>query len=105
MKNYKVMFSPSFVKMFKDELNTCISYSSTYARQIEKKVYEAINLLKIFPYATPSIKFRGDPETYRKFVIKKRFLIIFQIFDDIIQLQYFIDGRQNPTNYLKLYKK
>lgn len=58
VKNYKVMFSPSFIKMLEDELNKCMSYISTYARQIEKKVYEAINLLKIFPYATPSINFR-----------------------------------------------
>lgn len=99
------MVSPSFIRMLEDELNKYMSYSSTYARQIEKKVYEAINLLKIFPYATSRIKFRGDPETYRKFVIKKRFLIVFQVFDGIIQLQYFIDGRQAPKNYLKIYKK
>ncbi|MBR5227773.1 MAG: hypothetical protein IKV94_03955 [Clostridia bacterium] len=105
MKSYKVIFSPSFIKMFEDELNNYISYSSAYTRKIEKKVYEAINLLKIFPYATPTIKFRGDPQVYRKFIVKKKFLIVFKVLDDTIHLDYFIDGRQAPKNYLKIYKK
>ena len=105
MKNYNVSFSPSFINMFKDVLIKCIDFNYIYALKIEKRVYKDIALLKIFPYATPTIKFRGDPEIYRKFIVAKRFLIIFQIFDDTIQLQYFIDGRQNPKNYFKLYKK
>lgn len=103
MKRYKVIFSPSFTKIFKDVLNQYLNYSSTYSHKVQKQVYEAINLLQIFPYATPTIKFRGDPEIYRKFVIKKRFLIIFKIVDSTIHLDYFIDGRKSPKNYFKIY--
>ena len=103
MKSYNVIFSPSFIEMLEDELSHYITYSSTYASKVEKRVYEAIELLKIFPYATPTIKFRGDLEIYRKFIVYERFLLVFKVLDDTIHLDYFIDGRRIPRNYFKLF--
>ena len=104
MNKYKILFTQTFKDMFKYQFDKYISYSPSYALKIEKRLYEAISVLELFPYATPSVKFRGKPETYRKFIIKKRFLIIFKILDSIIYLLYFIDGRQSPKNYSKIYK-
>ena len=104
MKKYKIIFSPTFVKMVEKELKYYISYSYSYAIKLEKKIYEAINFIKLFPYATSTIKFRGDPEIYRKFVIMHRFIIVFKTLDTTIHIDYFIDGRQSPKNYFKLYK-
>ena len=105
MKNYKIIFSPSFIKMLEDELKNYITYSLTYSRKIENKVYEAISILKIFPYSTPIIKFKSEQEIYRKFIVKKRFLIVFKVLNDTIHLDYFIDGRQSTKNYFKFNKK
>lgn len=104
MKSYNVIFSPYFIQMLKEELIHYTTYSSSYAHKIEKRVYEAINILKIFPYATPIIKFRGEPEIYKKFIIMKRFLIIFKVFDNTIHLDYFIDARQSYDEYFKSLK-
>lgn len=104
MKHYKVILSPTFIQMLKYELKYCARINTSYARKIENKVFDAIRILKIFPYATPIIKLRGDPETYRKYVVKKKFIIIFQIYTDSVQLEYFIDARQSLKNYFKLFK-
>ena len=104
MNKYKILFTQTFKDMFKYQFDKYKSYSPTYALNIKKKLNEAISALEIFPYATPSVKFRGKSETYRKFIIKKIFLIVFKVVDDTIYLLYFIDGRQAPKNYFKIYK-
>ena len=105
MNKYKVILSPTFRKMFKEHLNKYKYYSDVYCNNIEKKLYNAINLLKLFPYSLPIIKYKGIPQIYRKYIIKNRFLIIFKIVNNNVYLLYFIDGRQNPKKYFNLLKK
>lgn len=103
MNKYKILFTQTFKDMFKYQLDKYNSYSPTYALKIEKKLHEAISILELFPYATPSVKFKGKSETYKKFIIKKRFLIVFRIVDNTIYLLYFIDGRRATKNFFKIY--
>lgn len=105
MKKYNIIFTSTFTEMFNSVSIQYTHYSSTYSDNIEKKLYKAIHLLKTFPYSAPLIKYKGIPQIYRKSIIKNRFFIIFKIINDEIYLLYFIDGRQNPQNYLKLLKK
>ena len=105
MKDYKIIFAPSFNKMLKNNLEQCKKYSLIYADKIERKVYESIKLLKRFLYATPTLRIRGKPGNYKKIIIKHRFLIVFQIDNTNINLLYFIDGRQSPKNYFNNNRK
>lgn len=98
MNRYNVILAPSFTKMVKYELNR---YGVIYASKIEKGIYDAVILLKLFPFASQTIKFKGKPGTYRKITIIKRFLIVFRITNNDVHLLYFIDGRQSPKNYFK----
>lgn len=104
MNKYKILFTQTFKDMFKYQFDKYKSYSPTYAYNIKKKLNEAISALEIFPYTTPSVKSKEKSITYRKLIIKKRFLIIFKISQNTIYLLYFIDGRQSPKNYFKIYK-
>ena len=102
MKNYNVIFSPSFIQMLENELRNCITFSSSYAKKTEKVVFESIKLLQQFPFIASIIKFPNLKGNYRKFIIQKRYLIIFRIFNSSIHLDYFIDGRQAQENYFKI---
>ena len=104
MNKYKILFTQTFKDMFKYQFNQYYSYSPTYALNIKKKLFQAISTLETFPHATPSVKFKRKQETYRKIVIKKRFLIIYKILDNTIYLLYFTDGRQDSKNYFKIHK-
>lgn len=101
MKNYNVVFTQTFKDMVNKELNNYVFYSPAYATKIRRSLYNTLEFLKIFPYATSTIKFRGNPQVYRKFVIQKRFLIVFKLSHNTIYLSYFIDGRKSPKNYLR----
>lgn len=87
--------------MLERTLNNCKHFSPTYALKIEHSLHDALNFLKLFPYATSTIKLKGKPKIYRKFVIQKRFLIVFKLIQNTIYLSYFIDGRRSLKNYLK----
>lgn len=99
MPKYKIIFSPEFIKMFKDNLYLYKSYSSTYSNKIKKKIRRAINLIELFPYATPSVRVRGITDIYRRFIINKKFILIFKITDDTVYFLYFFDARQNFKKY------
>lgn len=102
VKNYNVIFLPSFSKMFENTLNNCRHFSPTYALKIEHSLHDALYFLKLFPYATSTIKLKGNPKIYRKFVVQKRFLIVFKLTQNTIYLSYFIDGRQVPKKLFKI---
>lgn len=72
MKNYNVIFLPSFSKMFENTLNNCKKFSPTYAIKIRKSLYNTLEFLKIFPYATFTIKFRGNPQGVQKICYSKK---------------------------------
>lgn len=74
VKIYNVIFLSSFSKMFETILNNYKNFSLKYAMKIEQSLYRTLEFLKMFPYATSTIKFRGNSHVYRKFVIQKRFL-------------------------------
>lgn len=101
MKNYNIKFTKTFNRTLKNNLKRCKKYSLSYADKIERKVFESIKLLQIFPYANPTLNIRGKPEKYKKIIIKHRFLIVFQINNEDINLLYFIDGRQSYRNFFK----
>lgn len=101
MIKYKLVFTLSFKNMLKDELIRCKNFNPTYALKIEKIVYNSISLLRVFPYASQLFKIQGKAQIYRKIIINKKFLIIFKIYNNIIYLLYFVDGR---TSYIKLLK-
>ncbi len=105
MKSYNVLFTQAFKDMFKYQIDKYTVYSPSFASKIEKSLYNMVQFIKIFPYATSTIKLRGKTEVYRKFVILKKFLVVFKLVNKTIYLSYFLDGRMSPNNYFKNYNK
>lgn len=101
MIKYKIIFTSSFKNMLKDELIKCKTFNSTYALKIEKIIYNSINLLRIFPFASQLFKIKGISQVYRKVIINKRFLIIFKIYNNTIYLLYFVDGKKPYSKYIQ----
>jgi len=103
LKEYKDILVKSFLSMLRYLLHRGKYYSVNYINKIVKEIYQAISMLKIFPYATPSIKFKNKPGEYRKYVINNRFLIIFKIEQNNVYLLYFVDARMQYENYFKIH--
>lgn len=101
MKNYNIKFTNTFNTMLRNNLKRCRKYSLTYTHKIERKGHESIKLLQIFPYANPTLRISGKPGKCKKIIIKHRFLIVFQINNEDINLLYFIDGRQSYKNFFE----
>ena len=102
MNKYKVLLASSFNTMLKYTLYKNKYYSIAYTNKVVDKIYQAITVIKTFPYATPSVKFKYKVGEYRKYIVSNRFLIIFKIESDNIYLLYFIDGRKSLNNYFKI---
>ena len=78
-------------------------YTINYINKVLIKIANAIAMLKIFPYITPSVKFKDKLGEYRKYVINNRFLIIFKIEQNNVYLLYFVDARMRYENYFKIH--
>ena len=95
---YTVEISSSFDIMLYKNLFTYTLYSDSYANLIHAKVYYFFELLKIFPYSFPEF-YQNDTNTnLRKYVIDKKFLIVYEIENNIIKILYFVDGRRSYDN-------
>ena len=74
-------------------------YTINYINKVLIKIANAIDILQIFPYATPSVKFKDKLGEYRKYVINNRL----KIERKDIYLLYFIDARMRYENYFKIH--
>lgn len=96
--NYSVEISNSFEVMLHNNLFKFTLYSTSYTNLIHAKVYYFFELLNIFPHAFPEF-YLDDTNTHlRKYIIDRRFLIVYEILDNKIRILYFVDGRRSYEN-------
>lgn len=103
MGKYNIIISKQFYIMLEYNMLKSNYYTINYINKVLIKIDNAIAMLKIFPYATPSVKFKDKRGEYRKYVINNRFLIIFKIEQNNVYLLYFIDARMQYENYFKIH--
>ena len=97
---YSVDISASFNVMLFKNLHTYTLHSNSYATTIHTKVYYFFGILKIFPYSFPKFYLDNTNTNLRKYVIDKRFLVVYEIIDEVVKILYFVDGRRSYENML-----
>ena len=95
-KLYKVKISEEAQR----ELGNIVSYvalnSIQAARVLKKDLVAEISSLKLFPERTPFLEGEFIPfNKYHKLVVRKNYLVIYQIKDDTVWVDYVIDCRQD----------
>ena len=97
---YSVKISNSFNIMLYKNLFKYTFYSTSYANLIHAKVYYFFDLLKTFPFSFPEFYLTDTNTHLRKYVIDRRFLIVYEITNNTIEILYFVDGRRSYENLL-----
>ena len=97
---YSVKISNSFNVMLYKNLFKYTFYSTSYVNLIHAKVYYFFELLKTFPFSFPKFYLNETNTHLRKYVIDKRFLIVYEVTDNIVEILYFVDGRRSAENIL-----
>ena len=97
MKKYNVVVSPDFKIMLDEILNMYLQCSPLYVRKILKEINLAFEILEKFPYLMQTFPSNNN---LRRYVIHKRFSILYRIDNNEIDILYFIDNRMQNGNYL-----
>ena len=100
MNNCNVIASAEFSTMVDSNLQHIKFLSPSYVESISVMISYFIILLEKFPYIFPTFVLPTYPTPLRKVAIAKRYLLLYQITNNTIELLYFVDGRCSPENYL-----
>lgn len=93
---YKIYISERASQQIKEHL-IYISNVSKKAASKQKTVFkESINKIEDNPKGYPFFESKYIPANkYHKYIVSKRYIIIYQIKDDVVYIDYVIDTRQN----------
>jgi plasmid stabilization system protein ParE len=96
MQRYRVEVSDRAKNMLGVHVKFLAQKNPTAARDIKDKIVTAIRSLSNMPERCPF--FDGDfvpRNKYHKMVVDSRYLLLFQIKDSVVFVDYVIDGRQD----------
>ena len=99
---YNVMILSTAHKDIGDIYNFCNNISINYALKVRSKIRQAIQSLKYFTFINPLYGVL-DNQIFRKYIVDKRYLIIFSVIAQTIVVFHIIDGRKN-INLTDLFK-
>lgn len=71
-----------------------IRYGTKYAEKIRNEIKRQIYLLQNFPFSKPTY-FVSKEVIFKKKIVNKRYLVIFSVVKDSINIYYVYDGRRN----------
>jgi plasmid stabilization system protein ParE len=95
-KHYRVIISEWAGEMFVQHARFLAQVSVQAADKFRMNIVEAARSLQVFPERGSWL---ADPllpaNKYRKLLVDKRYLLIYQIKDDTIYIDYLVDCRQN----------
>lgn len=74
--------------------------SESYINLIHAKVFYFLDIAVYFPYSYSIFDSPIETLSIRKIVIDRRFLVLYEIVDNTIEVLYFIDGRRSPDNMI-----
>ena len=100
MNDYKVLISTEFDTMVDNNLSYIKVLSNSYVRSISIQISYFILLLEKFPFAFPRFTLPNDISRLRKITINKRYYLIYQVTDNIVEILYFADGRRSTERLL-----
>ena len=95
-KQYKVVISEKATDMLIQHLHFLAEVSLEAAEKLRAEIIVAVNSLESLPERNLIF---SDPllpaHKYRKMIISKRYLLIYQIKDDAVNIDYILDCRQD----------
>ena len=95
-KLYKVKISEEAQRGLGNIVSYVALNSIQAARVLKKDLVAEISSLKLFPERTPFLEGVFIPfNKYHKLVVRKNYLVIYQIKDDTVWVDYVIDCRQD----------
>ena len=96
MKQYKVEVSDRTKTMLGAHAKFLAQKSPSAARDMKDKVLKAIRSLSNMPERCPFLDSEFMPRNkYHKMIVDNRYLILYQIKDSTVFVDYIIDGRQD----------
>lgn len=95
MNKYKLKLTAEFFEMFYTTLAPFKNLSFSYINLIHAKVYHSLDIAIYFPYSFSSFNSPKETLSIRKIAIDKRFLVLYEVVDNAIEVLYFVDGRRS----------
>jgi plasmid stabilization system protein ParE len=102
MRNYKVLVSPKAREMLDEHIDFLAQVNKASARNKKNEIMKALRSLSDMPARFPL--FESDyikSGKYHKMYIEKWYLVLYQIIDDTVYVEYIIDCRENYSWLLR----
>lgn len=96
-KQYKVLVSPVFNSMLEQHVAFLASQDIAAARRLYKKMIQAVKALNTFPERYPVFEQHNLSFHFRKMFVPNWYLVIYEISNDTVKIQYMIDCRQENS--------
>lgn len=95
-KKYKVVISDRTREMLGKHIGFLAKSNKTHAREKKNSLIKAIKSLDVFPERYPFFNESYIPANkYHKMFVANYYLILYQIQDDIVYVDYIVDCRSN----------
>jgi hypothetical protein len=97
-KKYKVIISNEATEMVNSYIVFLEQLNKNASEKLLIEIINAIESLEILPKRNPWFNEKLIPTfTYRKMLINKRYLIIYEVTEDTVYVDYIIDCKQDYT--------
>lgn len=96
MKQYDVIVSEKARKALGEIIAYIASDSIANAVSVKKELIKAMRSLSVLPERAPFLEGEFIPyNKYRKLIILKRFMVIYQFKNEVVYVDYVLDSRQD----------
>ena len=93
---YKIIVSQEAFDMLKEHIAFIANVDKSAAENAKKLIVESIKSLSEFPNRYPFFDEKYIPQNkYHKMFVEKRYLVLYQIKDDTVYVDYILDCRQD----------
>lgn len=93
---YRVIVSDRARQMLASHVRFLAQKSPSSARKVKNNLMDAIRSLQQMPERYPFLKAEFiPPNKYHKMFVEKRYLILYQVRDQIVYVDYIVDCRQD----------
>lgn len=95
-KKYNIVISQRVTDMLINHVRFLAQVSETAAQNLRNQIIKEIQALQHMPETYPRFRCEGIPANkYRKKLVEKRYLLIYQIKEDTVYVDYVLDCRQD----------
>lgn len=93
---YKVIFSERASEMLLNHIRFMANVSIPAAKNLKGEIMKAVQEIANMPNSNPWLIDEYIPKyKYRKKLVEKRYLLIYQVKDDTVYIEYILDCRQD----------